>query len=98
MAKNLANILHLILCHKDHKEECQFYIESQHAHGWEEQEHLNWVKKAEEFITLSGKTEQELELLMSNLVPVIGKITFLKTSNKELTELIDTIVLEGSRI
>lgn len=97
MSENLASTLHLLLCKKTHNDnECEWYSEEQKAERWQLPCHLPWLKRAESFLLLSGRTEEEMEALFKRLIGVIWEVTYLKERNPTLVEVIDTILIEAT--
>ncbi len=100
MYQSLASTLHLLLCKQNHRNEngCDWYIEDQAVGHWEKTEHQKWLNKAEGIVLASGQSPQEVESLLRELIGIISNLSFIKNKNEGLAEIIDTIIIEATKV
>ena len=73
---DLVDLIHDILCFKEHPQDCKYNVESQRTDASELKEHIHWVGIADHLLYACGaESEADLFHILLEAGEVIGKIT-----------------------
>ena len=105
--QQLAQLMHVLLCEEPHERDqlklndpddrkCKWYIESNIENLWKQPAHLNWLKKAEMLLEVSGmKDEEKMITLFSQITTIIARLNHIVDDYPQLYEYIMTIVTKS---
>jgi len=82
MSETIAELLHSLMCEKDHTSEdgCPWYEESQSLWEWQEPVHLEYLKLAEDEMKKSNMTTNAV----IDTLNIITKLDFNKSMTRKL--------------